>query len=215
LKKENEMDIFEKLKKLSAEINGTNGAVKPEFIVVGLGNPGVQYENTRHNAGFLAISAMEKKYNFSVTSHKFKALVGNTVIGGKSCLVMKPETYMNLSGDAVAAAADFYKIPVENIIVIFDDISLEPGFMRVRRKGSAGGHNGIKSIIAQCGSENFPRVKIGVGKKPHPDYNLADWVLSRFSDEDLKTLEDVTAKTCEAVELIVQGKISEAMNRFN
>jgi PTH1 family peptidyl-tRNA hydrolase len=141
--------------------------------------------------------------------------VGNAVIGGKNCLVMKPETYMNLSGDAVAAAADFYKIPVENIIVIFDDISLEPGFMRVRRKGSAGGHNGIKSIIAQCGSENFPRVKIGVGKKPHPDYNLADWVLSRFSDEDLKTLEDVTAKTCEAVELIVQGKISEAMNRFN
>jgi len=208
------MDIFEKLKKLSAEINGGTGT-KPEFIIAGLGNPGIQYENTRHNAGFLAISALEKRYDFTVSSHKFKALTGNAVIGGKSCLVMKPETYMNLSGDAVEEARSFYKIPIENVIVIFDDISLEPGQMRIRRKGSAGGHNGIKSIIAQCATEDFPRIKIGVGKKPRPDYNLADWVLSRFSEDDLKKLGEVNDKVCDAVHLMVQGKISEAMNKFN
>ncbi|MDO4943713.1 MAG: aminoacyl-tRNA hydrolase [Ruminococcus sp.] len=208
------MDIFEKLKKISAELGGNNSA-KPEYIIVGLGNPGVQYENTRHNAGFTAVSALEKKYNFSVNYHKFKALTGNAVIGGKSCLVMKPETYMNLSGDAVQAAMDFYKIPIKKIIVIFDDISLDVGQMRIRRKGSAGGHNGIKSIIAQCDSEDFPRIKIGVGKKPHPDYNLADWVLSRFTDGELKTLNEVNVKVCQAAELMVQDKISEAMNLFN
>lgn len=208
------MDIFEKLKKISAELGGNNSA-KPEYIIVGLGNPGVQYENTRHNAGFTAVSALEKKYNFSVNYHKFKALTGNASIGGKSCLVMKPETYMNLSGDAVQAAMDFYKIPIEKIIVIFDDISLDVGQMRIRRKGSAGGHNGIKSIIAQCDSEDFPRIKIGVGKKPHPDYNLADWVLSRFTDGELKTLDEVNVKVCQAAELMVQDKISEAMNLFN
>lgn len=208
------MDIFEKLKKISAELGGNNSA-KPEYIIVGLGNPGVQYENTRHNAGFTAVSALEKKYNFSVNYHKFKALTGNAVIGGKSCLVMKPETYMNLSGDAVQAAMDFYKIPIEKIIVIFDDISLDVGQMRIRRKGSSGGHNGIKSIIAQCDSEDFPRIKIGVGKKPHPDYNLADWVLSRFTDGELKTLNEVNVKVCQAAELMVQDKISEAMNLFN
>lgn len=208
------MDIFEKLKKISAELGGNNSA-KPEYIIVGLGNPGVQYENTRHNAGFTAVSALEKKYNFSVNYHKFKALTGNAVIGGKSCLVMKPETYMNLSGDAVQEAMDFYKIPIEKIIVIFDDISLDVGQMRIRRKGSSGGHNGIKSIIAQCDSEDFPRIKIGVGKKPHPDYNLADWVLSRFTDGELKTLNEVNVKVCQAAELMVQDKISEAMNLFN
>ena len=188
------MDIFEKLKKLSAERETAMG--KPEYIIVGLGNPGVAYENTRHNAGFLAVAAMEKKYGFSVNTHKFKALVGRAVIGGKSCLVMKPETFMNNSGEAVSDAMDV-------------------GKMRIRRNGSAGGHNGIKSIIALCGGQDFPRVKIGVGKKPHPDYNLADWVLSRFTDEEMKKLSDVDKNTCEAVELMVQGKINEAMNKFN
>ena len=168
------MDIFEKLKKLSAERETAMG--KPEYIIVGLGNPGVAYENTRHNAGFLAVAAMEKKYGFSVNTHKFKALVGRAVIGGKSCLVMKPETFMNNSGEAVSDAMDFYDIPLENVVVVYDDISLDVGKMRIRRNGSAGGHNGIKSIIALCGGQDFPRVKIGVGKKPHPDYNLADWV---------------------------------------
>lgn len=207
------MDIFEKLKKLSLEHSEPVG--KPEFIVVGLGNPGVTYENTRHNAGFMAISALEKKYNFNVTTHKFKALTARAVIGGKNCLVMKPETYMNLSGDAVMEAMNFFKIPLNNIIVIFDDISLDVGHMRIRRKGSAGGHNGIKSIIAQCGGEDFPRIKIGVGKKPSPDYDLADWVLSKFNDDELKTLSDVDGRVCEAVELMVQGRISDAMNSFN
>lgn len=209
------MDIFEKLKKISAELNTSNNGSKPEFIIVGLGNPGIQYENTRHNAGFMAIEALEKKYNFNVTTHKFKALIGNTVIEGKNCLVMKPETYMNLSGEAVSQAMDFYKIPLENVLVIFDDISLEPGHMRIKRKGSAGGHNGIKSIIAECSGEQFPRIKIGVGKKPHPDYDLADWVLSRFNDEDMKKLAEVDENVCTACGLIVQGKISEAMNKFN
>ena len=178
------MDIFEKLKQLSAQ-RGETGT-KPEYIIVGLGNPGIQYEGTRHNAGFITIEALEKKLGFSCDRHKFKAKVGNTVIGGKSCLVMKPETFMNLSGDAVSEAMDFYKIPLENVIVIFDDISLDVGQMRIRRKGSAGGHNGIKSIIAQCDGENFPRIKLGVGKKPNPAYDLAKWVLSKFSEEDKK-----------------------------
>lgn len=209
------MDIFEKLKRISAELGSSEGGAKPEFLIVGLGNPGIQYEDTRHNAGFIMVEALEKKYGFSVEKHKFKAKVGNAVIGGKNCLVMKPETYMNLSGDAVMEAADFYKIPCENIIVIFDDISHDVGHMRIRRKGSAGGHNGIKSIIAQLDSEEFPRIKIGVGKKPHPDYDLAKWVLSKFSDDEMKLLDEIKDKVCGAVELMVQGKTSEAMNKFN
>ena len=128
---------------------------------------------------------------------------------------MKPETYMNNSGEAISQAMNFYKISVENVVVMFDDISLEPSQMRIRRKGSAGGHNGLKSIIALCGGDNFPRVKIGVGKKPHPDYDLADWVLGKFSDDDQKKIDEVCEKACEAVELIVKGKISDAMNKFN
>ncbi len=207
------MDIFEKLKQLSAQ-RGETGT-KPEYIIVGLGNPGIQYEGTRHNAGFITIEALEKKLGFSCDRHKFKAKVGNTVIGGKSCLVMKPETFMNLSGDAVSEAMDFYKIPLENVIVIFDDISLDVGHMRIRRKGSAGGHNGIKSIIAQCGGEDFPRIKLGVGKKPNPAYDLAKWVLSKFGDEDMEKLGNAAEKACDALELMVQGKIDEAMNKYN
>ncbi|MCR5541574.1 MAG: aminoacyl-tRNA hydrolase [Ruminococcus sp.] len=207
------MDIFEKLKQLSAQRGETS--TKPEYIIVGLGNPGIQYEGTRHNAGFITIEALEKKLGFSCDRHKFKAKVGNTVIGGKSCLVMKPETFMNLSGDAVSEAMDFYKIPLENVIVIFDDISLDVGQMRIRRKGSAGGHNGIKSIIAQCDGENFPRIKLGVGKKPNPAYDLAKWVLSKFSEEDRKKLDGAAEKACSALELMVQGKTDEAMNKFN
>ena len=207
------MDILEKLKQLSAA-RGETGA-KPEFIVVGLGNPGIQYEGSRHNAGFIAIETLEKKLGFTCDRHKFRAKVGNAVIGGKSCLVMKPETFMNLSGDAVGEAMRFYKVPTENIIVVFDDISLEPGQLRIRRKGSAGGHNGIKSIIAQCGGEGFPRIKLGVGKKPHPDYDLAEWVLGKFSSGDREKLDKAAENACEALELMVQGRIDEAMSRFN
>ncbi len=206
------MSIWDVFNRLSAE---KEQAGKIEYIIVGLGNPGIQYENSRHNAGFMAVSAMEKKYGFSVKTHKFKALVGEAVIGGRRCLVMKPETYMNNSGEAIALAMKFYKIPLENVLVLFDDISLEPSQMRIRRKGSAGGHNGLKSIIALCDGEDFPRIKIGVGKKPHPDYNLADWVLGRFSDEDQRKIDEVCLEACEATELIVSGKISDAMNKFN
>lgn len=206
------MSIWDVFNRISKEKHNTE---KIEYIIAGLGNPGIQYENSRHNAGFMAISAMEKKYNFSVKTHKFKALTADATIGGKRCLVMKPETYMNNSGEAIELAMKFYKIPLENVIVIFDDISLEPSQMRIRRKGSAGGHNGLKSIIALCDGEDFPRIKIGVGKKPRPDYDLADWVLGKFSDEDRKKIDLVCEKSCDAVELIVQGKISEAMNKFN
>lgn len=206
------MSIWDVFNKLSAEKQQTG---KIEYIITGLGNPGIQYENSRHNAGFMAVSALEKKYAFSVKTHKFKSLVGEAVIGGKRCLVMKPETYMNNSGEAVSLAMNFYKVPLENVIVMFDDISLEPSQMRIRRKGSSGGHNGLKSIIALCDGEDFPRIKIGVGKKPHPDYNLADWVLGKFSEDDQKKINEVCKKACEAAELIVQGKISDAMNKFN
>ncbi len=205
------MGLFEKLKALSEQSQPT----KPEFIIAGLGNPGVAYENTRHNAGFLAIEALEKKYSFTPNEHKFNAVCNRAVIGGKSCLIMRPQTFMNKSGEAVSDAMDFYEIDPKNIIVIFDDISLDVGAMRIKRKGSAGGHNGIKSIIALCGTQDFPRVKIGIGAKPHPDYDLADWVLSRFSDEDMKKLSEVFDHTAEAVELIVKGETGEAMNRFN
>ncbi len=205
------MGLFEKLKALSEQSQPT----KPEFIIAGLGNPGVAYENTRHNAGFLAIDALEKKYSFTPNEHKFNAVCNRAVIGGKSCLIMRPQTFMNKSGEAISDAMDFYEIDPENIIVIYDDISLDVGAMRIRRKGSAGGHNGMKSIIALCGTQDFPRVKIGIGAKPHPDYDLADWVLSRFSDEDMKKLSEVFNHTAEAVELIIKGETGEAMNRFN
>ncbi|MBR4554294.1 MAG: aminoacyl-tRNA hydrolase [Ruminococcus sp.] len=203
-------DVFDRISKKDAPQGG-----KPEFIIVGLGNPGIDYERTRHNAGFMAMSAIEEKLGVSVNTYKFKAKTAVASVGGKQCLLMKPETYMNLSGEAVSQAMNFYKIPIENVLVIFDDISLEPGVMRIRRKGSAGGHNGLKSIIECCDSEDFPRIKIGVGKKPHPDYDLAEWVLSKFSDEDKKKLSAVFDNVLPAAELIVQGKTAEAMNKFN
>ena len=203
-------DIFDRISSKN-EVQGG----KPEFIIVGLGNPGIDYERSRHNAGFMAMSVIEEKTGASVNSYKFKAKTAVANIGGVQCLLMKPETYMNLSGEAVSQAMNFYKIPIEKVLVIFDDISLEPGTMRIRRKGSAGGHNGLKSIIECCGGEDFPRIKIGVGKKPHPDYDLAEWVLGKFSDEDKKKLSEVFENVLPAAELIVRGKISEAMNKFN
>lgn len=206
------MSIWDIFNKLSEENKASS---KPEFLIVGLGNPGIAYENTRHNAGFLTIDKLCKKLSFDVKRAKFKSYVGEAVTGGKKCLVMKPQTYMNNSGEAVVEAMNFYKIPIENVLVIYDDISLEPSKLRIRRKGSHGGHNGIKSIVELTGSENFPRIKIGVGKKPHPDYNLADWVLSRFSDDELKALDNALDNACEAIENIVSGQIDKAMNSFN
>ena len=176
------------------------------YLIVGLGNPGPKYEMTRHNAGFLAVD---------IKKLKFHALVGDVRLGGERCLLMKPQTMMNLSGDAVAEAANFYKIPPERVLVLFDDISLDVGRTRVRRKGSAGGHNGIKSIIARLGSPDFPRAKIGVGQKPTPAYDLADWVLGRFPKEQEPALKTALEHATAAVRLLVEGKTDETMNLYN
>lgn len=186
-----------------------------EYLIAGLGNPGKKYEFSRHNAGFLFTEALSEKYDFKINRLKFKALVAEARINGHRCLVMKPQTMMNLSGEAVKEAADFYKIPPEKIIVVFDDISLEPGKLRIRRSGSAGGHNGIKSIIASLGSENFPRIKLGVGAKPNPDYDLAAWVLSSFTKQEGKLLREAADNACRAVEYMVNGDIEQAMSKFN
>lgn len=187
----------------------------PQYLIVGLGNPGPKYACTRHNAGFMALDALAEKCGVNVTRVKFHALVGEAEIGGVKCLLMKPQTFMNESGTAVQAAADYYKIPPERVIVVFDDISLDPGRLRIRRKGSDGGHNGIKSIIACLDSEQFPRVKIGVGAKPNPDYDLAAWVLSKFTPEEQKLLNEAYERAPGAVELMVSGRMDEAMNRYN
>ena len=171
-------DIFAKLEQERKQQDSSAGPI--EWLVVGLGNPGSKYENTRHNAGFRALDSYCQKTGQRIDRMKFKALVGEGTFGGKRVLFMKPQTFMNLSGEAVRDAADFYKIPPERIVVLFDDISLDIGRLRVRAKGSAGGQNGVKNIIYQLSSDQFPRVKIGIGAKPHPDYDLADWVLSKF-----------------------------------
>lgn len=186
-----------------------------EFLIVGLGNPGKKYENTRHNAGFIAMDMISQKHKFKINKLKFKSLLGETTIDGRRCLVMKPQTFMNNSGESVKECASFYKIPVENIIVVFDDISLDIGSIRVRRKGSDGGHNGIKSIVYLLNSDQFPRVKIGVGKKPHPDYDLAAWVLSSFQQTEEKPLISAVENAVDAVELIVSGCTDKAMNKYN
>ena len=207
------MSIWDIFKKIENGNNNVKGKI--EYIIVGLGNFGIEYNETRHNAGFMVVDRLSKKNSFDISRVKFKSKTGETLISGKRCLVLKPTTYMNNSGEAVAEAMSFYKIPIENVIVIYDDISLEPGTLRIRRKGSDGGHNGIKSIIALTGSDDFPRIKIGVGKKPNPNYNLADWVLSKFSEEDRQALEPVLEKAVNSLSFIVEGNIDKAMNLYN
>lgn len=186
-----------------------------EYLIAGLGNPTPKYENTRHNAGFLCLDRIAGQAHAEIGRRRFQALTGEAELGGRRCLLLKPLTFMNLSGEAVAEAARFYKIPPERILVIFDDISLEVGRLRLRRKGSDGGHNGIKSIIGCLGSEDFPRIKVGVGAKPHPDYNLADWVLSSFKKEELPALERARDNAAAAAALIVGGEFDRAMNLYN
>lgn len=186
-----------------------------DFLIVGLGNPGKQYESTRHNAGFICIDILAEKYDIKINKLKFKSLMGEGRIEGKRCLLLKPQTFMNLSGEAVRDAVDFYKIPVENIIVICDDISLEPGKMRIRRKGSHGGQNGMRNIIYHLKDDNFPRIKIGIGAKPNPEYDLADWVLSRFTQSEAKLIKQVADNTVSAIEIMVKGDIDKAMSNYN
>ena len=204
-------DIFKKLE--SERTPAPQGAV--EYIICGLGNPGTQYEGTRHNIGFMTIDTLCDKYKLDCKKLRFKSLTCDAMISGKRCLIMKPTTFMDNSGEAVTEAMSFYKIPPERTIIVFDDISLEPGKLRIRRKGSDGGHNGIKSIIYLSGSDMFPRIKMGVGAKPHPDYNLADWVLGHFKKEQAEALETAMDNAVSSIELMVGGKMNEAMNKFN
>lgn len=202
--------MFNRLRKSNSVSVGA-----PEFIVAGLGNPERKYTLTRHNSGFLCVDALAEKYGFEVNKLKFKSLFADTVIDGHRCIVLKPQTYMNNSGEAISECAKFYKIPPERIVIIFDDISLDVGKLRIKRKGSDGGHNGIKSIIQHLGSSDFPRVKIGVGKKPHPEYDLAAWVLSEFNKADQEALKPALLNGADAVSLIMNGETDKAMNLYN
>ena len=185
------------------------------WLVVGLGNMGDQYEHTRHNVGFDVIDLLAGKLDIPIQRLKFKALTNTATVGGEKVLLMKPVTYMNLSGEAVEQAAGFYKIPPERVIVISDEVALPPGKLRVRPSGSAGGHNGLKNIIAHLHSEAFPRIRIGVGGKPHPDYDMADWVLGRPQGDDRKAVDSAEAKAVQAIEAIIREGVPSAMNKFN
>ena len=185
------------------------------FIIVGLGNPTSEYEGTRHNVGFAVIDAIADKYNISVTERKHRAFCGKGMIAGQKVLLVKPQTYMNLSGESVRSALDFYKVdPETEILVIYDDVSLGVGQLRIRKKGSAGGHNGIKNIIAHLGTSVFQRIKVGVGEKPK-DYDLADYVLGHFSKEDKELKSEGYKDAVQAVEMILMDNIEGAMNQFN
>ena len=190
-----------------------SGAV--EFLIAGLGNPGKQYEGTRHNAGFMALEALAEELDVKVNRVKFKSFCGEAMIGDKKVLLLMPQTFMNLSGEAVRDAMQFYKLPPEKCLILFDDISLPVGNIRVRRKGSDGGQNGMKNIIYLTGSDQFPRVKLGIGAKPHPDYNLADWVLSKFTKEEAPKILEAARNAAKAACLIAEGNIDQAMNRYS
>lgn len=186
-----------------------------EWLVVGLGNPGPKYEWTRHNMGFLVIDELAEREKIPVQKLKYRALTNTAVIGGQSVLLMKPTTYMNLSGESVGEAARFYKIPPERVLVISDDVALPQGKLRIRRSGSAGGHNGLKSIIQHLGTDQFPRLKIGVGGKPHPDYDMADWVLGKLQGEDKKAMDEAVRRAADAIECLLRDGIEKAMNKYN
>lgn len=193
-------------------LNKTSGA---EWLIVGLGNPGSQYENTRHNVGFRALDELAEIAGVPVQKLKYRALTNTCTVSGCKVLLMKPVTFMNLSGEAVGEAARFFKIPPERVLVFSDDTSLPVGKLRIRKSGSAGGHNGLKSIIQHLGSDGFPRLKIGVGGKPHPDYDMADWVLGKLQGEDKKNMDAAIGRAADAVECLLRDGSDKAMNQFN
>lgn len=205
-------DIFELFRKIGSQSPERSAPISA--IVAGLGNPGAEYRDTRHNAGFFAVDHIAAHYGVAVDRARFHALVGEVTVGASRVLLMKPETFMNASGTAIGEAAAFYKLPPERVIVLCDDISFAPGVIRIRRRGSAGGHNGLKSIIASLGSQDFPRVKIGVGEKPSPDYPLVDWVLGRLGRAEREALDARLPDVLSAVEMILAGEVEAAMNRF-
>lgn len=207
------MSIFDVFDRISSDTTSKRGKI--EYIIVGLGNPGLEYDGTRHNAGFFTIDTLASQLDEDISRLRFKGKTAEVTIDGVRCLLLKPTTYMNNSGESVVQAMEFYKIDAKNIIVIYDDISLEPSKLRIRRKGSHGGHNGIRSIIELTGRDDFPRIKMGVGKKPHPDYDLAKWVLGKFNKEDAEKLKSAADNACECIKLMVVGKTDEAMNKYN
>lgn len=207
------MSIDDLFKKIATDIAPTSE--KPAYIIAGLGNPGKEYEETRHNAGFLAIDFVSEKLGVKINRAKYDALCAQAKIGDKTVLLMKPQTYMNRSGISISAAADFYKIPTEHILVLCDDITQKPGKLRIRKSGSAGGHNGLKNIIEFGGSDQFPRIRIGVGEKPFPEYNLADWVTGKISAEDKKSIAARFEDIEKAIPLILEGDFERAMCLYN
>lgn len=207
------MSIFDVFDRISQNSSLSSGKI--EYIIAGLGNPGMQYDNTRHNAGFFAVDLLASQYDTEIKRLRFKGDTAETNIDGVRCLLLKPMTYMNNSGESIVQALEFYKIDVTKLIVICDDISLDCGKIRIRRKGSHGGHNGLRSIIDLTGRDDFQRIKLGVGKKPYPDYDLAKWVLGKFSKEDTEKMKISAENACESIKLMVQGKTDEAMNKYN
>ena len=186
-----------------------------KYLIVGLGNVGAEYEGTRHNAGFIVLDTLAKQLGADISRMQFKGKTADVTIEGKRCLLLKPTTYMNNSGESIVQALEFYKLDISSLIVVCDDISLDPGKLRIRRKGSHGGHNGLRSICELTGSDDYARIKMGVGKKPHPDYDLAKWVLGKFGREDSEKMRESAENACESIKLMVQGKTDEAMNKYN
>lgn len=207
------MSIFDIFDRISTNSQTAGGKI--EYVIAGLGNPGLQYQGTRHNAGFNVLDTLADQLNVKINRMKFKGLTEEVTIEGVRCLLLKPNTFMNLSGESVIQALEFYKLDTQKLIVVYDDISLEPGKLRIRRKGSHGGHNGMRSIIDLTGKDDFNRIKIGVGKKPHPDYDLAKWVLGKFSKEDSERMKTSAENACQCIKLMVQGKTDAAMNQYN
>ena len=206
-------DIMDLFKKIAAQPTKAAGA--PEYIICGLGNPGDKYARTRHNAGFLAMDYLSEKCGIPIKRIRFKSLTGEGTVDGHNVLFMKPQTFMNYSGEAVKEAADFYKIPMEKIIVFSDDVNFAPGCMRIRKSGSDGGQKGLRSIITLMNSDQFPRVRIGVGEKPSREYDMADWVLGKLSDGDCKAMYPCLEAAYEIIKLIMNGKTEDAMGRYN
>ena len=194
---------------------GKFGGGSVSWLLVCLGNPGREYAETRHNVGFLTADLLAEKKSTKIDRLKFKALTATVELGGEKVLVMKPQTYMNLSGEAVGEAARFYKLPPERVLVVSDDVSLPLGKMRIRANGSAGGHNGLKNIIQHLGTDAFPRIKVGVGAPAHPEHEMVDWVIGKFSKEERKALDDMLKKTVDAAECVIRDGVQKAQNRFN
>lgn len=208
------MSIFDLFKQIESQ-SAPAVTGPPEYIIAGLGNIGDKYSGTRHNAGFMMIDAFAEQHGAKFGKHQFKSDTAMTEVSGVRVLLLKPDTYMNLSGQAVQEAMQFYQIPAEKVIVIYDDINLGIGELRIRQKGSDGGHNGMKNIIYLTGADTFPRIRVGIGQKPHPDYDLAAWVLSAFSAEELQKLSESAETVCEALKLMLEGRTDLAMNRYN